>query len=104
METIFNYDSASVALKKLHTEGYSVDFNEQFDDLFAHSDDYVVDYLYRYEGNTDPSDESSVYGIRNTVTGKKGVFVAGNLSLIEGRKQDIILNLEIKGKQQSNLK
>lgn len=99
METIFNYDSASVALEKLNEKGYLVDFNQEFDDLFVHSDNYTIDYLYRYEGNTDPSDESSVYGIRDTVNGTKGVFVAGNLSHIEGKKRDIILNLEIKGKQ-----
>lgn len=98
METIFNYDSAAVALMKLKEKGYTVDFNDDFDEIFKSSEDYTIDYLYRYEGASDPGDESSVYGLRNTITGRKGVFVAGNLSLIEGRKRDIILNLELRSR------
>ncbi|VTP99002.1 hypothetical protein [Sphingobacterium daejeonense] len=80
-------------------KGYSVDYNVEFDGLVENASDYQIDELYRYEGETDPADESSVYGIRNTKTGEKGVFVAGNLSLIEGKKRDIILDLEMKYKQ-----
>src|SRR5690606_23642048 len=101
METIFNYDSPSIALEKLKEKGYTKDFNKEFDELFDYTDDYTIDYLYRYEGASDPGDESTVYGIRNMVSGKKGVFVAGDLSLIEGRKRDIIINLEIRAKQRS---
>ncbi len=99
METIFNYDSPSIALDKLREKGYTKDFNQEFDELFDYTDDYTIDYLYRYEGATDPGDESTVYGIRNEATGAKGVFVAGDLSLIEGRKRDIIINLEIRAKK-----
>lgn len=99
METIFNYDSASIALNKLREKGYNIDFNTEFDLLAHSSDNFTIDYLYRYEGATDPSDESSVYGVRNIETGEKGVFVVGDLSLIEGRKRDIIVNLEIRSKQ-----
>jgi len=99
MKTIFNYDSPSIALEKLKEKGYTKDFNKEFDELFEYTDDYTIDYLYRYEGATDPSDESTVYGIRNEITGTKGVFVAGDLSLIEGRKRDIIINLEIRAKK-----
>jgi hypothetical protein len=102
METIFNYDTPVIALEKLNNAGYTIDYNQEFDELFSESDDFTIDYLYRYEGITDPSDESSVYGIRNTISGHKGVFVAGNLSLIEGRKRDIIVNLEIRSKQAQN--
>jgi hypothetical protein len=86
-------------LDNLANQGYSVDYNVEFDGLVENASDYQIDELYRYEGETDPADESSVYGIRNTKTGEKGVFVAGNLSLIEGKKRDIILDLEMKYKQ-----
>lgn len=98
METIFNYESASIALTKLKEKGYSIDFNTDFDDLVADSDNYTIDYLYRYEGATDPGDESTVYGIRNVNTGKKGVFVVGDLSTVEGKKRDILISLEIRSK------
>ena len=87
------------ALDNLSKKGYTIDYNIEFDNLSEEAAVYEIDVLYRYEGETDPADESSVYGIRNTKTGEKGVFVAGNLSLIEGKKRDIILDLEMKYKQ-----
>lgn len=98
METIFNYESASIALKKLSEKGYTIDYNIHFDYLSDEADGYIIDYLYRYEGATDPGDESTVYGIRNMQTGAKGVFVVGDLGLIEGKKRDIIVNLEMRSR------
>lgn len=100
METKFNYELPHIALKELDSKGYSIDYNldEHFDSLKAHPDNFVIDYLYRYEGMTDPSDETSVYGIRSVGGQDKGVFVAGNLSFIEGVKREIIVQLEIKSK------
>ncbi|MCT1531468.1 hypothetical protein M3B46_10715 [Sphingobacterium daejeonense] len=99
MSRTFKYATTTEALDNLANQGYSVDYNVEFDGLVENASDYQIDELYRYEGETDPADESSVYGIRNTKTGEKGVFVAGNLSLIEGKKRDIILDLEMKYKQ-----
>jgi hypothetical protein len=39
-----------------------------------------------------------VYGISKN-SGQKGVFVAGNLSLIEGKKRDILLQMELKERE-----
>lgn len=102
METIFNYESASVALKKLTDLGYTIDYNVLFEELFKAAEEYTIDYLYRYEGATDPSDESTVYGIRNTVNNNKGVFVVGDLSLVESKKREIILNLELRSRNRGN--
>ncbi|NQD69850.1 hypothetical protein HP439_03825 [Sphingobacterium shayense] len=98
METKHKYETVDVALAKLKEMGYDVDYNIAFDEISADAENYQVDHLYRYEGDSNPDDESTVYGISNPTTGKKGVFVAGNLSLIEGKKRDIILNLELKFK------
>lgn len=102
METKHNYETADVALAKLQEMGYTVDFNVEFDEVLRDADDYQIDHLYRYEGPSNPDVESTVYGISNQKTGKKGVFVAGNLSWIEGKKRDIILNLELKYKNKDN--
>ena len=102
METKHKYETADVALEKLKAMGYTTDYNVAFDEISAEAENYQVDHLYRYEGESNPDDESTVYGISNPVNGKKGVFVAGNLSFIEGRKRDIIIALEIKSKQQKH--
>ncbi|MGJ1204893.1 hypothetical protein [Sphingobacterium lactis] len=98
MDKTFKYATMTEALDNLAKQGYTIDYNVEFDELSADAANYDIDVLYRYEGESDPADESSVYGISNTQTGDKGVFVAGNLSLIEGRKRDIILDLEMKYK------
>lgn len=98
METKHNYETTDVALAKLKKMGYTVDFNVEFEEILQDAENYQIDHLYRYEGESNPDDESTVYGISNINNGKKGVFVAGNLSLIEGKKRDIILGLEMKYK------
>ncbi len=95
-KSTYKYESASKALAHLAEQGYNIDFNIEFEELSVDAADYEIDYLYRYEGMTDPADESTVYGIRNIHNQKKGVFVAGDLSLIEGKKRDIILELELR--------
>ncbi|PRD55863.1 hypothetical protein [Sphingobacterium gobiense] len=98
MDTKHDYETTDVALAKLKDMGYTIDFNVEFDEILNDAENYQIDHLYRYEGPSNPDDESTVYGISNNISGKKGVFVAGNLSLIEGKKRDIILALEIKYK------
>lgn len=98
METKHNYETTDVALAKLKEMGYAIDFNVEFEEILRDAENYQIDHLYRYEGASNPDDESTVYGISNIDNGKKGVFVAGNLSLIEGKKRDIILGLEMKYK------
>ncbi|MFZ4262940.1 hypothetical protein ACFRAE_12905 [Sphingobacterium sp. HJSM2_6] len=102
MKTSHKYATTSQAIADLQSKGYSIDFNIEFDGLASEAEQYIIDYLYRYEGLTDPADESSVYGIRNIHTGDKGVFVAGNLSFLEGRKRDIILELELRHTQNNH--
>lgn len=99
METIYNYNNAQSALKELKNKGYTIDYNIKFEEIEAEAEHFVIDYLYRYEGMSNPSDESSVYGIKHINGDRKGVFVAGNLSFIEGKQRDIIIALEIKAKQ-----
>lgn len=101
METKYDYLSVTAALEELKEKGYEKDYNIDFDELFYNADDYIIDYLFRYEGQTNPSDESTVYGLRNQRTGEKGVFVVGGLSLIEGKKREIIINLEFRSKSSS---
>lgn len=99
MQTIHNYGSTVQALEELKNKGYNIDFNVEFDEMVKNADQYIIDFLYHYEGESNPSDESSVYGVRNRQTGVKGVLVAGNLSFLEGKKRQIILDLEMRSRE-----
>lgn len=76
MRTIYHYDSVSKALEELKEMGFTYDFNLHEEDIKKNPNQYKIEHVYRYEGNTDPGDEAVVYGIRS-LRGKKGVFVAG---------------------------
>ena len=76
-----SYDTVTEAIKGLKNRGYTVDFNLQENCLVCHKDkfdpkDFEIVEVYRFEGNSDPSDEAVVYGIESN-TGMKGVLVNG---------------------------
>lgn len=79
LERSYHYDTVSNAIEALRKEGFTIDFNLEGDYLLCDSDKIHVDNfnivdVYRYEGNSDPSDEAAVYAIEST-SGLKGVLV-----------------------------
>lgn len=81
MERKTYYASTSIALKELREKGYTLDFNLEENCLacglekFA-AEDFEIAEVYRYEGDSNPDDESAVYGIVSS-SGLKGVLVTG---------------------------
>ncbi len=81
MEHQSHYATVSTALNELKKQGFTVDFNLHDNCIvcgegkFEAADFDIVD-VYRYEGNSDPGDEATVYAIQSK-TGIKGVLVTG---------------------------
>ena len=76
-----HYDTVSNAITKLRNQGFTIDFKLDGDFINSGEDqincnDFTIVDVYRYEGNTDPSDEAVVYGIE-AISGKKGILVTG---------------------------
>jgi len=76
-----NYDTVTEAVNGLHQRGFSVDFNLQENCLVCNDDKFDVNNfeiveVYRFEGDSDPSDEAIVYAIES-FNGMKGVLVNG---------------------------
>lgn len=79
MNTKFKYGTIIEALDYLRANGYDQDFQVEGDAVVANgekfdADDLQIDVVYRYEGATNPGDESSTYGL-STNTGVKGVLI-----------------------------
>ncbi len=75
------YDTLTEALEGLRQEGYTQDYNLKPDCLHCQPDnielrpaDFDIVNVYRFEGMTNPSDESVLYAIE-TRNGHKGVLV-----------------------------
>lgn len=79
-----NYETVSEALKNLNQRGYDSDFNliSKEECLVCNKtlislppEDFKIDEVYRFEGNTDPGDEMIVFAISSDKFNLKGVLV-----------------------------
>lgn len=76
-----NFDTLVEALQGLKAEGYQYDFNLISNglhckelDLMVGADDFVVEEIHRFEGDSDPADNSILY-VLSTSKGVKGTMV-----------------------------
>lgn len=80
----YSYETVSEAMNELAKRGYTTDFSilvekeclvcnqtaKQLD-----PDEFEIDEIYRFEGNTDPGDEMIVYAISSIQHALKGIVV-----------------------------
>jgi hypothetical protein len=78
-----SYDTVVEALNGLKAKGYTTDFNIAFDKLICTDkkhilkpDEFEIVETYRFEGETNPSDEDVVYAIESKDGNIKGVITS----------------------------
>jgi hypothetical protein len=81
MERKTHYGTVTEALEQFRKQGFTLDFNLDENCIVCGQDKFSLDEfeivdMYRYEGDTDPADEASVYAIESK-SGLKGVLVTG---------------------------
>ena len=96
---MYHYTTVSKALEELKEKGFTVDFNIQENRIVNSPDDFEIVHIYRYEGETDPGDEATVFGIKSS-TGEKGVFVAGLSTFADSTAAMVLNELTIKGRKE----
>ncbi|TKK71004.1 phosphoribosylpyrophosphate synthetase [Ilyomonas limi] len=79
-----SYGTLSQTVDGLKQEGYTLDFNIQGECIVYHQrntklspDDFEIDKVYRFEGESNPGDEAIVYALSSPGFGVKGVLVNG---------------------------
>jgi hypothetical protein len=95
---MYHYATVSVALEELKEKGYTVDFNNQESRIINSPEEFTIEHVYRYEGESDPGDEAMVFGIKSSA-GEKGVFVAGPSAFTENSAAMVLNELSIKNKK-----
>ncbi|MBI3510247.1 MAG: phosphoribosylpyrophosphate synthetase [Bacteroidetes bacterium] len=77
-----SYETMSEAVNDLVKRGYDHDFNIEKEFLICEAenfrlspDEFCIDEIYRFEGDTDPGDENIVYAISSEKKGVKGILV-----------------------------
>ena len=96
---MYHYATVSKALEELTEKGFTVDFNIQDKRIIDSPDEFEIVHVYRYEGDSDPGDEATVYGIESS-TGEKGVFVAGLSQFTERSAAMVLHELSIKDRKE----
>ena len=89
-------------INKLRQEGYVEDFNLQQNCLLCRNahysvfhDEFVIDKVYRFEGDSDPADEATVYAISCPKYDIKGVLVNGAGIYTDGMTDEMLESLKI---------
>ena len=86
-----NYDTVVAALSGLKAKGYTHDFNIEFDNIKCNEsnvclniNEFEITEVFRFEGDTNPSDEDVVYAIeskdgtiKGTITSAFGIYADG---------------------------
>ena len=82
--TQHSYDTLSEAVNDLVKRGYTTNFllHQEKDCLYCSDnslelspDDFTIDEVYRFEGMTDPADESIVFAISSAKFNIKGLVI-----------------------------
>jgi hypothetical protein len=76
-----NYQSPVEALQDLKRRGYTLDFNlangtlhSSAENVYLQPEDFQISNIYRFEGASDPGDNTIVYAIESPKYNVKGVF------------------------------
>jgi hypothetical protein len=90
-----NYGTVMEALHDFRSKGFLIDFNLEENCIACaqgkfHENDFRIIEIYRYEGNSNPDDETTVYAIESN-SGIKGVLVTG-YGINTGKCSQEILN------------
>jgi hypothetical protein len=95
---MYHYATVSKALEELAEKGFTIDFNNQESRIINSPHDFEIVHVYRYEGESDPGDEATVFGIKSSV-GEKGVFVAGLSAFTDNSAAMVLNELSIRGRK-----
>ncbi|MEO8086936.1 MAG: hypothetical protein ABI763_08960 [Bacteroidota bacterium] len=99
MESQYHYETVSEAINELRKRGYTLDFNLEENCITCHPEKFIayefeIMEVYRYEGESDPADEATVYGIESK-NGKKGILVNGYGTATDENANSILAKLKL---------
>lgn len=97
MSISYHYATVAKAIDELREKGFVEDFNLEDNYLSSRAGrfgdaEFDIVHIYFYEGESNPDDEATVYGIASA-TGHKGILVTGNDVLTNTNESTIIKKL-----------
>ena len=102
MSTQPSFDTVTEALQWLNQEGFTENFNldencirYNNNKLSMSPEEFKIDYVFRFEGDTDPGDEDIVYGISSDSLDIKGVLTSAFGIYADAISSEMIKKLSI---------
>ena len=101
----YSYDTVSEAINELAKRGYTTDFKILSDEeciicsviaTQLNPEEFVIDEVYRFEGDTDPGDEMIIYAISSINHDIKGILLNGYGMYSDAATAKIVKRLKIK--------
>ena len=99
---MYNYDTVTEAVNDLIKRGYTYNFNLGEDcieckthNLKLSPDEFRIDEHYRFEGDTDPADETIVYAISSGKHKLKGILVNAFGVYSDSASNDLVEKLKV---------
>jgi hypothetical protein len=98
-----SYDTLSEAVNDLVKRGYTTDFllQEEKECLLCSNsslelspEDFTIDEVYRFEGMTDPADESIVFAVSSIKHDVKGVVINSFGARFDYRSSKLVAHLK----------
>ncbi|MEP6594775.1 MAG: phosphoribosylpyrophosphate synthetase [Ginsengibacter sp.] len=97
-----SYDTVTEAVSGLKAREYNIDFNLAFDQLTCHDDnirlkpdEFEIVEVYRFEGESNPSDEDVVYAVESKDGKLKGVITSAFGLYADSISSDMIQKLSM---------
>jgi hypothetical protein len=94
-------ETLSEVLRRLADAGYTEDYRAEAQGLKGRSngtvhppDRFVVDEIVRFEGDSDPSDESAVFALTSAADGTRGTFTVAYGPMMDALDADIVRLLQ----------
>jgi hypothetical protein len=98
-------ETVSEALERLTAAGYTDDYRAEAQGLRSHSsgavhppDRFRVDEIVRFEGDSDPSDESAVFALTSEADGTKGTYTVAYGPMMDPLDADMVRRLRARSR------
>ena len=95
-----SYGTLSETINALNKEGYTLDFNIHEQCIVCHSNslkfspkEFEIDKVFRFEGDTNPEDQSILYAISSIKNNVKGLLVNGYGISVDTEVNELIAKL-----------
>ncbi len=99
---MYTYDTVVGAINGLRQRGYTIDFNMAFDKLICSENniclnpaEFEITEVYRFEGDTNPSDEDVVYAVESKDGKIKGILTGAFGTYADSISNEMIRKLSM---------